>query len=203
VGVKRVTRGRRAAVLGLAVAVLTALVAGCSADKDAVVQGSQYSFVSPGGKTELFYPADQRKPLPPLSGESLTDAGKQISLSDYPDKVIVLNIWGSWCAPCRNEAPEMQQVADQTKNSGVQFLGIDIKDERSSAQDFVQNNNISYPSIYDFAGRSLLSLGGFPRSAVPATIVLDRQHRVAAVYLQQLLAAQLLPEVQQIAADKS
>jgi thiol-disulfide isomerase/thioredoxin len=180
-----------------------AVVAGCSANKDAVVQGSQFNFVSPGGKTELFYPVNQRQPLPDLTGESLADANDQIHISDYPGKVVVINIWGSWCQPCRDEAPELQQVYAQTKNSGVQFLGIDLKDGRSSAQDFLHNNNIDYPSIYDFAGRTLLALNNYPRSVVPSTIVLDRQHRVAAVYLQQLLAGQLLPEVQQIAGEKA
>jgi peroxiredoxin len=183
----------------LAAGVLAGTAAGCDADKDAVERGTQYTFVSPGGKTEFLYPADQRKPVPNLSGSSLADATKTISLSDYPGKVVVLNIWGSWCAPCRNEAPELQQVFNQTKADGVQFLGVDIKDERSSAQDFVSNNDIDYPSLYDFPARSLLSLGGIPRAAVPTTMILDRQHRVAAVYTQQLLAGQLLPEVQQVA----
>jgi hypothetical protein len=61
---------------------------------------------------------------------------------------------------------------------------------------------MSYPSIYDFAGRTLLELNNFPRSSVPATIVLDRQHRVAAVYLTQITAADLLPEIQKVAAEK-
>ena len=97
--------------------------------------------------------------------------------------------------------PELQRVYDKTRDSGVQFLGIDIRDGiRSAPQDFVRNLGITYPSIYDPPGRSLLALQGFPRSVVPATLVLDRRHRVAAVFLEQLSESELLPAVRRIAA---
>jgi hypothetical protein len=71
--------------------------------------------------------------------------------------------------------PELQKVYDQTKGSGVQLLGIDVRDEvRSAPADFVRDTGITYPSIYDPPGRSLLALNGYPRSVVPSTIVLDR-----------------------------
>ena len=115
---------------------------------------------------------------------------------------MVLNIWGSWCGPCRAEMPGLQHVYDQTKDSGVQFLGIDVRDEvRSAPQDFVRNLGITYPSIYDPPGRSLLALKGYPRSVVPSTIVLDRAHRVAAVFLTALRDTDLLPVVRRIAAE--
>jgi hypothetical protein len=74
-------------------------------------------------------------------------------------------------------------------------LGIDLRDARAAALDFVHNNNISYPSIFDPAGKSLLALNGYPRTVVPSTIVLDKQGRVAAVYLEPVTASILLPEV--------
>lgn len=185
----RVTRIIPLVLTGLAV------LAGCAVGKDAVVQGSNFSFVSPGGKLEIFYPQAQRQVLPNLSGPSLEQPDRQIHVSDYPDKVVVLNIWGQWCGPCRDEAPELSTVYQQTKADGVQLLGIDTRDSRSAALDFVQDNRISYPSIFDPAGRSLLSLSGYPRSVVPSTIVLDRQHRVAAVYLEPVTATILLPEL--------
>lgn len=175
------------------------LLAGCSVGKDAVVQGSDFEFVSPGGKTEIFYPADQRQTLPNLSGDSLQQAGTTIHVSDYANDVVVLNIWGQWCGPCRAEAPELSSVYDQTKSQGVRVLGIDVRDTRSDALDFVHDNQISYPSIFDPASRTLLALNGYPRSVVPSTIVLDRQHRVAAVYLGQVTASKLLPELRTLA----
>lgn len=180
----------------------TVLLAGCGTGKNAVDQDSTYTFVSPGGKSEIFYDLAQRHPLPDLSGDNLDHPGQQIRLSDYPGQVIVLNIWGSWCAPCRAESPELQQVANQTAASGVRFIGIDVRDVRSAAQDFRSDYQITYPSIFDPPARSLLALRGYPRSVVPSTIVLDRHHRVAAVYLHALTAADLLPEVQKVAADK-
>lgn len=190
---------RLAGLLGLIT--LCGVLAGCGVGKDAVVQGSQYSFVSPGGKTEFFYPEGQRQAAPDLSGDSLTQPGHQIHISDYPGKVVVINVWGSWCGPCRGEAPELQQVFNQTGASGVQLVGIDVKDDRSQARDFVHANQLTYPSIYDFPARTLLALKNYPRSAVPSTIVLDRKHRVAAVYLQAVLAGDLLPEVQKLSAE--
>jgi peroxiredoxin len=179
------------------------LLAGCAVGKDAVDESAQYSFVSPGGKLTFFYDPADRKPLADLSGQSLQQPNKTIRISDYSNEVVVVNIWGAWCADCRAEAPELQQVYNQTKSLGVQLLGIDFKDPtRSDALDFMNDYQMNYPSIYDFAGRTLLQLNNFPRSSVPATIVLDRQHRVAAVYLEQVTAAQLLPELQKIAAEK-
>jgi thiol-disulfide isomerase/thioredoxin len=190
---------RRLAILVLALCALAGSVAGCAVGKDAVVQGSDFEFVSPGGKLQIFYPVAQRQVLPNLSGPSLEDPNQQIHVSDYPDKVVVLNIWGQWCGPCRDEAPELSTVFQQTKASGVQLVGIDVRDARSAALDFVHDNQISYPSIFDPAGRSLLSLSGYPRSVVPSTIVLDRQHRVAAIYLERVTASMLLPEVRTLA----
>lgn len=184
----------------LALLLAAAALAGCAVGKDAVVQGSDFSFVSPGGKLEIFYPPARRQTLPNLTGPSLEQPNRQLRVSDYPGKVVVLNIWGQWCGPCRDEAPELSTVYRQTKAQGVQLIGIDVRDARSAALDFVRDNQISYPSIFDPAGRSLLALSGYPRSVVPSTIVLDRQHRVAAIYLERVTATMLLPEVRTLAA---
>jgi thiol-disulfide isomerase/thioredoxin len=181
-------------LLGVALAGMV-LLAGCTVGKDAVVQGSDFSFVSPGGQLEIHYPVAQRQALPDLSGDSLANPGTAIHVSDFAGKVVVLNLWGQWCGPCRAEAPELSAVYDQTRANGVQLLGIDLRDARSAALDFVHNNSISYPSIFDPAGRTLLALNGYPRTVVPSTIVLDQKGRVAAVYLEPVTASILLPEV--------
>lgn len=96
----------------------------------------------------------------------------------------------------------MQTVYQQTSSSGVQVLGIDVRDDsRQAAQDFMRGRSLTYPSIYDPSGRSLLQLSGYPRNIVPSTIVLDKQHRVAAVFLRELLATDLLPVVQRLVAE--
>ena len=173
-------------------------LAGCSAGKDAVVQGSSFSFVSPGGKVDIAYDAAQRQTAPVLAGEDLMNQGKQLSLADYAGKVVVLNLWGQWCGPCRTEAPEMESLAKQ----GVQVVGIDVRDPaREVAQDFVRDRQLTYPSIYDPDGRVLLKLSGYPRNIIPSTIVLDKQHRVAAVFLRPVLAQDLLPVTQRLTAE--
>ncbi|SDY37755.1 Thiol-disulfide isomerase or thioredoxin [Saccharopolyspora shandongensis] len=189
--------------LGLVAATL-ALVAGCATQgDDAVPQGGggEFTFVSPGGQTRIFYPPEQRGRVSGMSGDSLLEPGKQIGLDDFKDKVVVLNIWGSWCGPCRSEADDLQAVQDKTAAQGVQVLGINVRDNQSAAADFHRDRGLSYPSIFDPAGRTLLALRQFPRSTVPATIVLDRQHRVAAVFLTEMLESELLPEVQKVAAE--
>ena len=194
----------RAALLALLSATLLA-VAGCSTGTGAVARGGSFEFVSPGGRTDIFYdpPAD-RGAVGDLAGESLLEPGTTISLEEYRGQVVVLNVWGSWCGPCRAEADDLQRVADTGGSPGgdaVAVLGIDVRDSRSAAADFVRNYQLSYPSIYDPPGRSLFALRGVPRSVVPLTVVLDRQHRVAAVFLRPVLASDLLPVVRRVGAD--
>ncbi|OZE79685.1 protein disulfide reductase [Rhodococcus sp. 15-649-2-2] len=189
--------------LVLAVAAV-ALVAGCSTGTDAVAQGGTFQFVSPGGKTDIFYdPPSERGALGELSGPDLMTEGKTTSLSDYDGDVVVLNVWGQWCGPCRGEADDLEKVYEATKASGVEFLGINVRDEsQTAAQDFVVSNNVTYSSIYDPPMRTLTALGGVPTSVIPTTVVLDRQHRVAAVFLRELLAEDLQPVVERIAAEE-
>ncbi|MBO0876630.1 MAG: TlpA family protein disulfide reductase, partial [Pseudonocardia sp.] len=159
-------------------------------------------FVAPHGQTEIRYgpPAD-RGAVTGLSGESLTEPGRQIGVQDFPGQVVVLNIWGSWCGPCRAEMDDLQQLHQNTASSGVTVLGIDVRDDRSAAVDFVRDRKVTYPSIFDQPGRSLEALHGYPRNTVPSTIVLDRRHRVAAVFLTAVRIGQLAPVVQQLTAE--
>lgn len=198
-----VHRGRFVTLLGPLLASLV-LLAGCGVGQDAVVTGGDFAFVAPGGQTQIFYdPPDQRGALGDLSGQSLLEPGRHIGLSDFAGQVVVLNIWGSWCGPCREEMPGLQLVHDQSRASGATLLGIDVRDNRDAAADFVRDRGITYPSIYDQPGRSLTALRGFPRNTVPATIVLDRRHRVAAVFLTAVRVGELMPVVQRVAAEAS
>ena len=99
--------------------------------------------------------------------------------------------------------PQLQKVYDATKAAGVQFLGIDVRDNnRDAAVDFVIDRKITFPSIYDPSMRTMIAFGGkYPTTVIPSTIVLDRQHRVAAVYLRELLAEDLQPVVERLAAQ--
>ncbi|WP_235686706.1 TlpA disulfide reductase family protein [Tomitella gaofuii] len=189
-----------AAMLAAAVLVLT----GCSTGSDAVAQGGSFQFVSPGGQTEIFYdPPSARGTIGDISGPSLMDDDATLSLDDYAGKVVVLNVWGQWCGPCRAEVPALESVYEATRDQGVQFLGIDVRDyNKDKAQHFFRINDVSYPSIYDPPMRTLGALGNFPANVVPSTLVLDRQHRVAAVFLKALTAEELQPVVERIAAEQ-
>ena len=179
------------------------VVAGCSTGSDAVATGTEFNFVSPGGQTDITYEGDERQKIPEMQGESLMEEGEQLKLSSYQGKVVVLNIWGAWCPPCRVEAPQLQKVWEEYQDKGVQVLGIDFRDEqRSAPADFMRDTGLTYPSIYDPSGRSLLPLKGYPRATVPSTIVLDKQHRVAAVFLRDLLAEDLTPLIDRLLAEK-
>jgi thiol-disulfide isomerase/thioredoxin len=188
-----------------ALALLLAVLTGCSTGDDAVAQGGTFEFVAPGGKTDIFYDPPAKRGTPgKISGPDLLDPNRTLSLDDYAGKVVVINVWGQWCGPCRSEIPQLEQVFEQTRADGVQFLGIDVRDyNREAAKDFVVDRKVSYPSIYDPAMRTMIAFGGkYPTTVIPSTVVLDRQHRVAAVFLRVLLAADLLPVVQRLAAEK-
>lgn len=181
-------------------------LAACSTGTDAVAQGGTFDFVSPGGQTEIYYnpPAD-RGTIGTLAGPDLMTDGKTTSLDDFAGKAVVINLWGQWCGPCRGEADDLEKVYENTKDSGVAFLGINVRDsQQDKARDFVIDNKVTYPSIYDPSMRTLIALGGnFPTSVIPTTLVLDKQHRVAVVFLRELLAEDLQPVVERIAREQT
>jgi thiol-disulfide isomerase/thioredoxin len=180
------------------------LLVGCSTGDDAVAQGGTFEFVSPGGKTDILYdPPGHRGRPGTIAGPELMDPARTISVDDFAGKVVVINVWGQWCGPCRSEASALQQVYDATRGNGVAVLGIDVRDNnREAAQDFVKDRKVTFPSIYDPAMRTMIAFGGkYPTSVIPSTLVLDRSHRVAAVFLREVLADDLQPVIQRIAAE--
>jgi thiol-disulfide isomerase/thioredoxin len=167
--------------------VLPALVAalflsGCTTGSDAVDvnNGGEFRFVEATPSGEVI-PADDRATAPEFSGTLL--GGGQFSSTELSGDVVVLNFWGSWCAPCRVETPEFQEVYADVRDDGVQFLGLNVKETSEQfALAFVDRFQISFPSLYDPRGEVALAFRDYPANAIPSTIVLDRENRVAAVY---------------------
>ena len=158
------------------------LLAGCSTGSGAVDvnNGGEFRFVAGTPAGEVI-PADQRAKAPEFSGRLL--GGGEFSSTQLAGDVAVLNFWGSWCAPCRVETPEFQQVYADMKDEGVSFLGLNVKETSEQfALAFVDRFGIQFPSLYDPRGEVALAFRGYPANAIPSTIVLDQQGRVAAVY---------------------
>jgi thiol-disulfide isomerase/thioredoxin len=181
--------------LTLVVAVLAALaaLAGCSSGAS-----SSTSKASGGGQRE-FFDAGQRRPAPNLTGELLD--GGSFDLGQHRGDVVVINFWASWCGPCRAEASELVAVADSTKAQQVSFVGIDIRDDRDKAKAFVEGHAITYPSLFDPAGRSALDFAKVPPTATPSTLIVDRKGRIAALYTRALVREELEPAVRRVAAE--
>ncbi len=195
---------RRCTAAGLSALLLGVAVSGCSSGDDAVAQGGTFEFVSPGGQVDIFYDPPLSRGRPgPIRGPDLMDPNRTLSLDDFAEQVVVINVWGQWCGPCRTEMPELQRVYDATRNEGVAFLGIDVRDNnRQAAVDFIVDRKVTFPSIYDPPMRTMIALGAkYPTTVIPSTIVLDRSHRVAAVFLRALLAEDLEPVVRRLAAE--
>ncbi|MFD7922930.1 TlpA family protein disulfide reductase [Streptomyces sp. NPDC059740] len=164
--------------------------------------GSQTNFVQ--GKDGIAtVPAADRKPAPELSGP--TTRGKHLDVSAYRGKVIVLNVWGSWCSPCNAEAANLDKVARDTKAKGVQFVGINTRDDdKAQAVSFEQRHKVGYPSLFDPTGKLLLrfSKGELNPDGIPSTLVIDRKGRLAARYMGPLTEEDLRKMVDPLIAEK-
>ena len=155
------------------------LASGCVADaNDPNAAGGQQGYPDVGRNLTLIPPED-RQPLAAITGPDL-DGDGTLSSKAYAGKVVVINVWGSWCPPCRKEAPDLQAASAETADV-AQFLGITTRDRQPVApRRFVQENKITYPSIYDPNGQTLLTFSGvLPPSAIPSTMILDREGRLA------------------------
>ncbi|HKT03563.1 MAG TPA: TlpA disulfide reductase family protein [Rugosimonospora sp.] len=184
---------RRVAV---ACAVLLAL-GGCSTGTGSAAPGTNTNrYVAGDGRT-IEYPVAKRVAAPAVSGDTL--GGGRFDLAAQRGRVVVVNFWAEWCAPCVLESSALESVHKSTQDSGVVFVGVNSRDEHDKALAF-QTDRLTYPSLFDPAGRIALR---FPdvASALPTTVVIDRQGRIAAAVHDAVTEAGLAGLVKQIAAE--
>ena len=196
-------KGHRMIAVPIAIAMVLGLgLSGCSTAASAT-NDQQTNYVALNGVGVLSVYADgHRKLAPAVSGTDLT--GHPLALSQFTGKVVVLNFWASWCPPCRSEAAALEQVYTDTRASGVQFVGVDIRENGSSdGIHFETNHHVDYPSFSDQASRIALEFRSTGVETPPTTIVIDRQGRIAARGLGEMTYSQLLSVVKQVAAQAS
>ena len=187
-------------VVAVAVGGLMLLQSGCAQRVDAgepVTNAAEQGYVSGDGSTTIVAEAE-RVPAPELAGPTLD--GGTFRLADYRGDVVVLNVWASWCAPCRSEAQALRQVS--TELSDVQFVGLNTRDSDDAARAFVDRFGLSYPNVIDSDGaRQLLFRDSLPPAAIPSTVVIDRAGRVAARAIGEVDRSRLLGLIEPLLAD--
>jgi len=184
----------------LALALCLPVLTACTGSSAGTGGGS--NFVSGDGTITLVAPDKRQQPVD-LRGTTLE--GTPFDLAALRGKVVVLNVWGSWCAPCRKEAPDLQAASVALKTKNVEFVGINTADkDPAQALAFQKTFGVSYPSISDDGGTALLSLrGAVPPNGIPTTLVVDAQGRIAARISSTTTRATLIDLVDDVIAGKA
>lgn len=186
----------RLALVAISIAALLAL-AGCAAPDQLALDygsGGNKNYVAGDGSI-LEIPEENRGE--PITFTGVGESGETISSDDYRGEALVVNFWAGYCAPCRAEAPDLQKLSEKWTDRGAKFLGVNTYDEAAGAQAFARNYGVTYPSVIDVhSGAVQLAFAGtVPPSALPTTIVLDAQGRVAARVLGQFETASILDAI--------
>lgn len=179
------------------------LLTGCTGDSDSVdiTNGGEFRFVEGTPAGEVI-PPDERASAPAFGGTLL--GGGSFESAELDGQVGVVNFWGSWCAPCRVETPEFSEVSEEYADNGVQFLGINVKEtDEQFANAFVERFDITFPSLHDPRGEVALAFRDYPANAVPSTIVLDPEGRVAAVYTGEVSQEDLRAVIDRVLAESA
>ncbi|MGW7304503.1 TlpA family protein disulfide reductase [Streptomyces sp. NPDC054835] len=198
------SRASRRTLLAVGTVTIALALSACSSDTNGKSGGGgDTNFVTNTGGISTVAKGE-RKPVAALAGETLE--GKRLDVADLKGKVVVLNVWGSWCPPCRAEAPHFAKVAKDLKAKGVEFVGINTRDpNKQPALSFEEDYGVPYPSFYDPAGKLIVS--GFPKGtlnpqAIPSTVVLDKDGKVAARSLMALDETKLRSMIEPLIAEK-
>ncbi len=190
---------RRAALLSAAALLALTGCGGMSAGGQSDGDGKGYVDSDKSGIVRAK--ADKRAMAPKVAGKTLE--GADISLADFRGKVVVLNVWGSWCTPCRAEAADFQQAHQDTQAQGVEFLGINTRDAtQANARAFTSSKGVTYPSLWDPDAREILKFTGqLNPNAIPSTLIIDREGRIAARGLRAVTIEELRSMIDPVVAE--
>ncbi|MFE0358043.1 TlpA family protein disulfide reductase [Streptomyces nigra] len=183
---QRSPRTRIRCVLPTAGAVALAFLLSACGSSGSTASSSGSNFVT-GSDGISFAKQGTRATAPTLSGKTVD--GQMINTDDYKGKIVVLNVWGSWCNPCRAEASNLAKVARDLADEGVQFVGINTRDAQpAAARAFEKEFDVPYPSLHDPTGKLILRFpkGSLSPQAIPTTIIIDRKGKIAARALTAL-----------------
>ena len=182
---------RRALVVAAASLAATAALAGCGSDSGSS-NGAETGYVSVTVGITQIRVAD-RQTMPALSGSTLQ--GKSLDVS-YPGHVTVVNVWGSWCTPCREEAPDLAEAYGKFESKGVEFVGINTRDDNAAALAYNAQFGIKYPSLQDPDETLVLALKQIiPATSVPSTVIVDSSGKVAVRVLGGITEPELVQEI--------
>lgn len=180
---------RRLLVLMAALAVTAATASACT-DLDGT---DGKTWITGAGSLEQVPVGDRGRPVE-ATGEDLD--GDALDLADYRGKVVVINVYASWCPPCRAEMPTVVELAEHADPAQVSYLGVNIRDNDSAARAFGENFDVGFPSFADPSSSVLLALSDkLGPYSLPSTVVLDRQGRVAALVLGKIPGAVTMQDV--------
>ncbi|MCX5332306.1 MULTISPECIES: TlpA disulfide reductase family protein [unclassified Streptomyces] len=196
------TRTNRRAVLFTATAAAAALTLTACSSGGKVGGSGDTNFITGNDGVDTASEG-KRDAAPVLSGKTID--GEQLSTADYKGKVLVVNVWGSWCTPCRAEAKNLQAVSEKLKGQGVQFVGINTRDTNTtSAINFEKEFGVTFPSLYDPTGKQMLRFkkGTLNPQLIPSTLVIDRSGKIAARALMALSEETLTGMIKPVLAEK-
>lgn len=194
-------KAKRRTVVTVA-AVVAALLAGALAVT--LTQGSgKASGVTyiDGNNSQMVYAVGHRPLAPDFTATSLT--GTPIRLASYRGKVVVLNFWGSWCPPCREESPTLAVLSEQYRSQGVSFLGDDVGDTPANALAFTRSVGITYPSMNDNGYAIAQDFGRVASVAyTPTTVVIDRTGHIAGLVIGKVSYQTMTTMLKDVAASQ-
>jgi thiol-disulfide isomerase/thioredoxin len=187
---------KSAPLRAVALAVVLALASACSAGPP-----TSGGFVAGDGSIVLLDRAD-RSAAPAVVGSDFD--GRPFRLADHLGTVVVLNVWASWCAPCRAEAPVLEAAWREFGPKGALFVGLDTRDSDAAAQAFIERFGITYPNVVDRdGGIQLLFSDTLPPQAIPSTVFIDKQGQVAARILGRASESDLRGVLEPLLAEQA